>query len=108
MEGSHTGVVICQALESMLENWKISKDRVHLVIADNASNMKRAIKEGQFEAQGCFACMLQLVVNDGVLLQHAVTDLLAVDHSIVGHFNYCLSQVRSNMRYQKTNYNRMN
>jgi len=36
MEGSHTGV--CQALESMLENWKIFKDRVHLVVADNTSN----------------------------------------------------------------------
>ena len=24
MEGSHTGVAICRALESMLENWKIS------------------------------------------------------------------------------------
>ena len=51
-----------------LEN---SEDRVHLVVADNASNMKRAMKEGQFEAQGCFAHTLQLVVNDGVLSQRA-------------------------------------
>ena len=43
MKGSHTG-------ESMLENWKISEDRVHLVVADNASNMQRAVKEDQFEA----------------------------------------------------------
>ena len=67
MEGSQTGVAICQALEPMLENWKIFKDRVHLVVADNASNMQRAMKEGQFEAQGCFAHTLQLVVNNGVL-----------------------------------------
>jgi len=50
MEGSHTGVAICQALESMLGNWKVSKARVHLVVADNASNIKRAMKEGRFEA----------------------------------------------------------
>ena len=25
IEGSHTGVAICQALESMLESWKIQK-----------------------------------------------------------------------------------
>ena len=31
------------------ENWKISKERVHLVVADNASKMQRAMKEGQFE-----------------------------------------------------------
>ena len=29
--GSHTGVAICQALESMLENWKICKSsRIHI------------------------------------------------------------------------------
>ena len=52
IEGAHTGVAICRALESMLENWKISKS---MVVADNASNMKKALREGHFEAQGCFA-----------------------------------------------------
>ena len=40
-----------------------------MVVADNASNMKKALREGQFEAQGCFAHTLQLIVNDGVLSQ---------------------------------------
>jgi len=53
IEGSHTGAAACQALESMLENWKISKSRIHMVVADNASNMKKALREGHFEAQGC-------------------------------------------------------
>ena len=90
IEGSHTGVAICQALESMLENWKISKTRVHMVVADNASNMKKALREGHFEAQGCFAHTLQLVVHDGVLSQCAVIDTLAVCRSIVGHLSILL------------------
>ena len=107
MEGSHTGVAICQALESMLDSWKISKDRVHLVVADNASNMKRAMKKGRFEAQGCFAHTLQLVVNDGVLSQRAVIDLLAVCHSIVEHFRHStiayhkLDQIRERLDIKK-------
>ena len=55
MEGSHTGVPICHTLESMLEDWKISKSRINMVVADNASNMKKALREGLFETQGCFA-----------------------------------------------------
>jgi len=37
--------------ESLLKNWKISKDKMHLAVADNASNLKEAMKESQFEAQ---------------------------------------------------------
>ena len=52
--------------------WKITKSKIHKVVADNASNMKKALREGHFEAQGCFTHTLQLVVNDGVFSQHAV------------------------------------
>ena len=107
IEGSHTGVAICQALESMLENWKISKSRRHMVVADNASNMKKALREGHFEAQGCFAHTLQLIVNDGVLSQRAVIDTLAVCRSVVGHFKHStiayhkLDQIRERLDIKK-------
>ena len=38
-----------------------------MVVVDNGSNMKKALKEGNFQAQGCFAHTLQLVVSDSVL-----------------------------------------
>ena len=107
VEGSHTGVAVCQALESMLENWKISKSRIHMVVADNASNMKKALREGHFEAQGCFAHTLQLIVNDGVLSQRAVIDTLAVCHSVVGHFKHStiayhkIDQIRERLDIKK-------
>ena len=44
-EGSQTGEYICEKLENMLKNWGIDKVRVHLIIHDNASNMKKASQD---------------------------------------------------------------
>ena len=46
-----------------------------MVVVDNASNIKKALREGNFEPQGRFA---QLVVSDGVLSQRSVIDTVAV------------------------------
>ena len=110
IKGSHSyqGGLLCQA---MLENWK---SRIHIVVADNAGNIKKALREDHFEAQGCFAHTLQLVVNDGLLSQHAVIDTLAVCHSIVDHFKHStiayhkLDQIRERLDIKNTNCNRMN
>ena len=40
IKGSHSGAAICQMIETMVDGWKISKERVHLVLTDNVSNMK--------------------------------------------------------------------
>ena len=61
----------------MLSAWKISKENVHVVLRDNASNMGRAMKDADLSSYGCFTHSLQLVVNDGILSQCIVTDLLA-------------------------------
>ena len=78
-----------------------------MVVADNASNMKKALREGRFEAQGCFAHTLQLIVNDGVFSQRAVIDTLSVCRSIVGHFKHStiayhkLDQIRDRLDINK-------
>ena len=78
-----------------------------MVVADNASNMKKAPREGHFEAQGCFAHTFQLVVNDGILSQHAVIDTRSVCQSIVGHFKHStiayhkLDQIRERLDITK-------
>ena len=88
IEGSHNGAAICQMIETMLDSWKISKERVHLVLTDNASNMKKALRDCNLCGYGCFAHSLQLVVHDGVLSQRMVIDTLAVSRKIVGHFKH--------------------
>ena len=89
LDGSHSGEKICESMhmESMIEYWKITKEQIiHLVLTDNGSNMKKAIKDANLSGFGCFAHSLQLVVNDGVMSQRVVIDVLAVARSIVGHF----------------------
>ena len=88
IEGSHSGAAICQMIETMIDSWQISKERIHLVLTDNASNMKKALEDCDLHGYGCFAHSLQLVVHDGVLSQRMVIDTLAVSSRIVGHFKH--------------------
>jgi len=50
LEGSHTGALIAEKLEDMLSHWKISKETVHLVLRDNASNTERGMKDANMGA----------------------------------------------------------
>ena len=96
-DGSHTGEAICQTILKMLQSWHLSKDKVHLVIRDNAANMIKGITDGGLQNLGCFAHTLQLVINDGVLLQRIVIDMLATSMTIVGHFR-CSTLAYSRLR----------
>ena len=50
--------------------------------------MKKAMTDAKFPSFGCFAHTLQLIVNDGILLQAGVVQLLAICRKIVGHFKH--------------------
>ena len=78
LPGSHTGEMLCREYNTMLSNWNIDNEQVHLIVRDNASNMVKAMSDGDFEDLGCFAHTLQLVINDGILSQRVVIDLLAI------------------------------
>ena len=84
IEGSHSGAAICQMIETMIDGWKIFKERIHLVLTDNASNMKETLRDCDLHGYGCFAHSLQLVVHDGVLPQRMVIDTLTVSLRIMG------------------------
>ena len=86
LPGSHTGEMLCREYNAMLSKWNIDNEQVHLIVRDNASNMVKAMSDGDFEDLGCFAHTLQLIINDGIFSQRAVTDLIAICRQIVGHF----------------------
>ena len=44
LESSCTGMYIAKKFRDMHSNWNISKEKVHLVLRDNASNMEKAMK----------------------------------------------------------------
>ena len=53
--------MLCREYNAMLSKWNIKKEQVHLIVRDNASNMVKAMSDGDFDDLGCFAYTLQLV-----------------------------------------------
>ena len=64
LPGSHTGEMLCREYNTMLSNWNIDNEQVHLIVRDNASNMVKAMSDGDFEDLGCFAHTLQLGIKN--------------------------------------------
>ena len=85
---SHSAEVLCHEYNAMLLKWNIKNEQVHLTVRDNASNMVKAMADGDFEDLGCFAHTLKLVIHNEIFSQRAVIDTLAVCRQIVGHFKH--------------------
>ena len=45
VQEAHIGEHIAAQMENMLQNWELDRDKVHLVVSDNASNMIRAMRD---------------------------------------------------------------
>lgn len=86
--GSHTSDSIATALTTMFNEWGIPFDKVHVILRDNAANMKKAMDTMKVRNLGCFAHTLQLIVNEGLLSQRSLSDALAKCRQIVGHFKH--------------------
>lgn len=66
VHGSHTSETI-SAIKDILDQWHIPLNKVHVILWDNASNMKKAMDNMGVRSLGCFAHSLQLVVNERLL-----------------------------------------
>lgn len=86
--GSHTAAALATAFENMFQSWNIPKEKVHVILRDNARNMVRAMQDAGFPSLGCMAHTLQLAVHEGVLSQRSVNDIIATGRRIVGHFKH--------------------
>ncbi|KAI3374593.1 hypothetical protein L3Q82_021169 [Scortum barcoo] len=86
--GSHTAQAITCAFGKMFEMWKITKEKVHVVVRDNARNMAKATSEFGVPSLPCMAHTLQLAVSGGALSQRNIADALAVGRRVVGHFKH--------------------
>lgn len=85
--GLHTTMAICMSFNEMLEKWHTPKEKVHVVIRDNAHNMSKVMIDCGLPSLGCFAHTLQLAINEG-LSQRSVIDVVATGRRIVGHFHH--------------------
>lgn len=86
--GSHNRTTIAASITEMLNNWQIHLKKVHVILRDNASNMKAAMEDMAVPSLGCFAHTLQLVVHEGLMSQRSVSDALANSRKIVAHFKH--------------------
>ncbi|XP_029964349.1 zinc finger BED domain-containing protein 4-like [Salarias fasciatus] len=83
---SHSAAALVTKYENMLQTWQIPRERVHVVLRDNAANMAKAMREGGLPTLPCMAHTLQLAIHDGLLAQRMITDILATGRRIIGHF----------------------
>ncbi|KAL7395484.1 hypothetical protein ABVT39_017717, partial [Epinephelus coioides] len=88
MQGSHTGAYISEIFLDMLQEWQIGKDCVTLVLRDNGANMVKGMILAEILDLSCTARTLQLLVNDGLTSQRAVTDTIAKLKKCVTHFQH--------------------
>ncbi|KAJ3607293.1 hypothetical protein NHX12_025603 [Muraenolepis orangiensis] len=86
--GSHTAAALVTAFENMFQTWNIPKEKVHVILRDNARNMVKAMKDAGWQSLGCMAHTLQLAVHEGVLSQRSISDIAAIGRRIVGHFKH--------------------
>ncbi|KAJ8912831.1 hypothetical protein NQ315_014414 [Exocentrus adspersus] len=86
--GSHTALNIAEKITSILESWSIEKDKVHILLRDNAQNMKKGCIDCGINSEGCFIHSLQLVITGALKVHRTVTDTIASSRRIVGHFSH--------------------
>lgn len=98
---SHTGENIRDIFYKMFEEWHLETSTIHLVVRDNAKNMVKGCNDAQLKSISCFIHTLQLVINDGLSSQRALSDLIATCRKIVGHFSHSSSAVQKLKAIQK-------
>ena len=85
---NHTGVHIEEYLQKGLESFEIPLSKIHLIVTDNASNMKAAVKNSGMASIPCFIHTLQLCVHDSIFSQKTIKEILSLCRGITSHFNH--------------------
>ena len=61
----HTANHIRETLENILDNWNI-REKIFTITTDNASNMKKCVRDMEINQLGCSAHTLQFVIGKGM------------------------------------------
>lgn len=87
MTERHTSEVIGRWMKINLKNWHIDDEKIVIVVTDNGSNIKKAVKDafGSTRHIGCFAHSINLVAQDTMNFDDA-TSLCAKVKKIVTYF----------------------
>ncbi|KAF0755105.1 zinc finger BED domain-containing protein 4-like [Aphis craccivora] len=80
---SHTGLNLSNTIQETLDKWNMDKNKIILVVSDNANNIKSALNLLQVKSLGCFARTLNLIVQNALKLQLCLIEKIKC---IVTHF----------------------
>ena len=64
--GNHSSINIAANFKTLLLNWNISEEQVHIVVRDNAYNMQLGMELLKMDSMPCFIHVLQLVIKDSL------------------------------------------
>lgn len=105
MSGSHTAENIKENVLRILQNWKL-KDKVLIVVTDNASNMKSAVEKMGYRHFGCYAHSINLIVRSCTTEstpKETISGVITKVKSIVAHYKRSVKATEKLLIYQKQN-----
>ena len=85
---NHTGVHTKEYLQKGLYSFEIPLSKIHLIVPDNASNMKAAVKNSGVISIPFFIPTLQLCIHDSIFSQKTIKEVLTSCRGITTHFNH--------------------
>ncbi|GBP16739.1 Zinc finger BED domain-containing protein 4 [Eumeta japonica] len=84
----HTGDINAEKFNTMLAEWNISNKKVHCIIRDEDSNMKRGMRLALLNDLDCTDHKLQIVIRHGLRSQESIEHVKQKCKKITTHFNH--------------------
>lgn len=88
LDDRHTGDLIAQKLNEIREEWEIPRQKLHVMVRDGGSNMKRGARVLQIHDVDCTIHQLQLCVRAALTSNEYVSTLMNKCKQIATHFNH--------------------
>ncbi|XP_033218098.1 zinc finger BED domain-containing protein 4-like [Belonocnema kinseyi] len=84
----HTGDIIAEIFKTMLAEWNISTEKVHCILRDEGSNMKRGMRLALLDDLDCTVHKMQIAIRHGLQSQENIKDVKEKCKKILTHFNH--------------------
>ncbi|XP_071052451.1 zinc finger BED domain-containing protein 4-like [Onthophagus taurus] len=90
LEGRHTGEIIANHLNNILQDWGLSNESVHCILRDKGSNMIKAMSTANFPDANCTIHQLQLCVRSAMETEEFISPVVTKCKKIATHFHHSL------------------
>ncbi|XP_033229733.1 zinc finger BED domain-containing protein 4-like [Belonocnema kinseyi] len=84
----HTGDIIAEKFKTMPAEWNISTEKVHCIVRDEGSNMKRGMRLVLLDDLDCTVHKMQIAIRHGFQSQENIKDVKEKCKKISTHFNH--------------------